>query len=94
MGNKFPVPGGGCLRSEAVANTASIYSAFLMQVGMDRYTSTFRPLVVSVCDRRSWDRILLDGTASLWHSINTTKQSAESLGRWAWCACCLKSLLA
>lgn len=32
MGNKFPVPGGGCLRNEAVANTASIYSAFLLQV--------------------------------------------------------------
>ena len=33
LGNKFPVPGGGCLRNEAVANTASIYSAFLLQVG-------------------------------------------------------------
>lgn len=32
MANKFPVPGGECLRNEAVANTASIYSTFLLQV--------------------------------------------------------------
>lgn len=30
--NKFSVPGGECLRNEAVANTASIYSAYLLQV--------------------------------------------------------------
>ncbi len=30
--NKFSVPGGDCLRSKAVANTASIYSAYLVQV--------------------------------------------------------------
>ncbi|CAB1119182.1 unnamed protein product [Ectocarpus sp. CCAP 1310/34] len=31
----FRVPGGACLRSEAVASTASIYSVFLRQVGME-----------------------------------------------------------
>lgn len=40
-GHILNVPGGACLRSEAMSKTASIYSAFLQQVNLAGNRSTF-----------------------------------------------------